>query len=230
MSLKDRLQGIEERIARALERAGRGGQEARVVWVTKGIPLDRMEEAYRLGLREFGENRVQEWRAKRSDLPEDIRWHLIGTLQSNKAKFLDASVALFHALDRPACLHALEKVAGAKAWRVPVLIEVNASGEATKSGVSPSELARLVEDSLRSPHVDLRGLMTMAPMGPDEQTVRGTFQTLRELSGEMSRRFGPDHFQELSMGMSSDFELALEEGATCLRIGQALFVGSGVKS
>jgi len=221
--MKQRLEAVEERIARAASRAGRRREDIRTVWASKDVPAERVAQAYDLGLRDFGENRVQEWLKKATLLGADVRWHLIGHLQTNKAKDLDSRLVLVHSVDRPGCAEALARAGGAKRWRIPVLIEVNTSGEPTQFGVRPEEAARLVEQVLSSQALELRGLMTIAPFTREEAPVRSAFRTLARLRKDLSRAFGEASLKELSMGMSGDFEIAVEEGATWLRIGTALF-------
>ncbi len=221
--MKERLDRLEERIRRAAERAGRRRDEIRVVWVTKQVSAERVEEAYALGLRDFGENRVQEWVKKAPLLPSDIHWHLVGPLQTNKVKFLDSRVAWVHAVDRVECARALARSSEARRRPLAVLLEVNTSGEPAKFGVRTEEAPRLAEEALSLPGLEVRGLMTMAPFTQEEAPVRNAFRRLADLRKQLARQFGRETFSELSMGMSGDFEIAVEEGATWLRIGTALF-------
>jgi pyridoxal phosphate enzyme (YggS family) len=216
------LEAVRERIARAAERAGRRPEDISIVAVTKTHPAAVVLEAQANGLLDVGENKVQEALDKQRALADagtrGLRWHLIGHLQRNKAKQAVGRFALIHSLDSIRLADALEKEAAAKNLRQDVLIQVNVAGEEQKSGVAPAELDALVEHSLRQPHLSLKGFMTMAPFTTDDRTVRRTFRGLRELATSYQLPA-----TSLSMGMSGDFEIAVEEGATMLRLGTVLF-------
>ncbi len=225
-NLADNLQRVRERIARAAERAGRRPEEIVILGATKGVPAERIREAAALGLSLFGENRVQEARQKipqLADLP--LTWHMIGHLQTNKVRY---AVRLFHAvesLDRAELARELEKRLAPQGKVLPVLLEVNTSGEPSKYGVAPEpeELLSLAEWILaHAPHLQLRGLMTLGPYPPEETRSRRAFARLRELRDLLSQRLGLA-LPVLSMGMSEDFEYAVLEGATEVRLGRALF-------
>jgi pyridoxal phosphate enzyme (YggS family) len=219
----DNLERVQARIQAAQRRAGRT-DEVTLVVVTKTVPAERIAEAYRLGVRHFGENRVQEFEAKRPQLMlPAVVWHLVGHLQSNKARRV---TELFSCLDSLDSLHLAKKVSAAAAAagrRLPVLIQVDLGQEATKFGVSLAGLPALVEQVAALDGLSLRGLMTIPPYLPPEQ-VRPFFRRLRELGEEQARRqIRGAEMAELSMGMSHDFEVAIEEGATQVRLGTALF-------
>lgn len=223
-SLAVNLERVRERIARAAERAGRRAEEITFVAVSKTFSADAIRAAYEAGLRAFGENRVQEFESKQPKLGDlaDAVWHLIGHLQSNKAR---RAVHLFHRVDSIDSLALAQKVDSAAAEeskRLPVLIEVHLGGEATKSGVAEADLATLVGDIEKLSHLELRGLMTIPPYCDDPEAARFYFRKLRELRDGISQRIGRT-LPALSMGMSHDFEVAIEEGATEIRIGTALF-------
>lgn len=233
--LQSNLVHIHERIARASSRCGRRADEITIVAVSKTFPDDAIRAAYGLGLRHFGENRVQEWDAKRAALADlNLTVHLVGHLQSNKARraaeiftTIDSvdSVDLARKLDR-----ARAGITGSDASRLPVLIEVQLAPEELKSGVSAADLPRLVDTILELPRLDLRGLMAIPPFLDDPEDVRPYFRRLRELRDETQKRIGAaaaEIFREISMGMSHDFEVAIEEGATQIRIGTALFGSRG---
>jgi len=208
------LAEIERRILRACERSGRSPEEVAVVAVTKGVAPERIEEAFRLGLRHFGENRVQEAREKVPRLGHlPITWHMVGHLQSNKAKLALSLFQFFHSVDSLKLAQVLDSRSQTK---VPVLLQVNVSGESTKFGVSPEEAPAVAEAISKLPHLELKGLMTIAPLVTDPEEVRPVFRRLRELRDALGLR-------ELSMGMSEDFEVAVEEGATIVRLGRAIF-------
>jgi PLP dependent protein len=219
---------IRERIDRAAERAGRDPDTVRLMAVTKTVPLERVREAIDAGVTLLGENRVQEAEAKywheegRTDLR--IELHMIGALQRNKARQAVRLFDLVQSADRISLVEALDRVAGEErpGSPFPVFVEVNTTGEAAKSGVAPSELralARLLEGCR-----DLRGvgLMTVARFGADEKELRETFAGLHLMLEELKAEYGP-HWRELSMGMSDDYEIAVEEGSTLVRLGRALF-------
>jgi PLP dependent protein len=210
-------------VARAAERAGRRKDEIMIVAVTKTFPAEVIRSAYDAGLRHFGENRVQEWESKRPAVANlDAIWHLIGHLQSNKAR---PAAYLFHrvdAVDDLALAKRLDAAAAAEGKNLPVLIEVHLGDESTKSGVDEKGLPLLAEAIAPFAHIDLIGLMTIPPFIEDPQRLRPYFGKLRELRDETSRRLGRK-LPVLSMGMSHDFEIAVEEGSTEIRLGTALF-------
>ncbi len=217
------LERIRQRMARAADRAGRRGEGITLVGVSKTFPADTIRAAYQLGLRHFGENRVQEWESKTAQLAGlDATWHLIGHLQSNKAR---RAAHLFHRVDSVDSVSLAQRLDGAaqeEAKRLGVLIEVKLGGEETKSGVAEADLATLVEGIAVLRHLDLLGLMTIPPFFEDAERARPFFAKLCELRDDLSRRMGRP-LPVLSMGMSYDFEIAIEEGATEVRVGTALF-------
>jgi len=218
----ENLASIRERIAQAAERAGRRADEVTLVAISKTVPAERIREAYNAGVREFGENRIQEWESKAPELGDlDVKWHLVGHLQRNKAA---RAIRLFHTIDSVDSLPLAEKldhVAG-ELRKVPVLIEVRLDPSAKKAGCHPAELPRLAEGVLLLPHLELRGLMTVPPIATDPRDARPLFRRLREMRDEVAKLLDWP-LPELSMGMSSDFDIAIEEGATQIRIGTALF-------
>lgn len=225
MGLAERLAHVQERVGRASEAAGRDPSDVQIVGVTKTVGRDAVDEAYRLGLRLFGENRVQDARAKFAlPLPDDAELHMIGSLQSNKAK---AAVELFdviQSVDRASLVAALARQAEAHGKVVDVLLEISVAGETQKAGC-PLDQAPALLDLVRS-HAGLRplGLMTMAPLVVNVDETRPIFRRLRQLSGELEQRAEVE-LPVLSMGMSNDFEAAIAEGATHVRIGRAIFGG-----
>ena len=224
ISIVENLAGVRERIARAAERAGRRAEEITLVAVSKTFPADAIQAAYDAGLRVFGENRVQEFESKQPKLGDlaNVTWHLIGHLQSNKAR---RAVHLFHqvdSIDSLALAQKLDSAAAAGAKRLPVLIEVHLGGEATKSGVSEGDLPALADSIERLPHLELHGLMMIPPYSDDGESARPYFRKLHELRDDISKQLGRT-LPVLSMGMSHDFEVAIDEGATEIRIGTALF-------
>jgi pyridoxal phosphate enzyme (YggS family) len=223
ISIAENLTRIRERIARSAERVGRRPNEIALVAVSKTFPAEAARAAYDAGLREFGENRVQEFEAKHAQLADlDATWHLIGHLQSNKAKRAAQLFSRVDSMDSLALAQKLDLAADDQEKRLPVLIEVHLSGESTKSGVSEADLPGLAQAVLALAHLDLRGLMTVPPYSDDAEQVRPYFRKLRELREQLSQRLGRP-LPTLSMGMSHDFEVAIEEGATEIRLGTALF-------
>lgn len=191
--------------------------------VTKTVGVDRIREAFEAGARDFGENRVQELRAKKPGLPPEIRWHFQGRLQTNKVKSLLGEVMLLHSLDRMELAQEIQKQAEKKNLNMDVLLQVNTTQEATKAGFSPVEMEAVMEKLKSFDRLRIRGLMTIGPLTKDEKLVRASFQKLRILGDRLQRIFPTPSPFHLSMGMSSDFETAIEEGATMVRIGTAVF-------
>ena len=222
MGFAENLAAIHERIHVACGRAGRDPAAVQLVAVSKGHPPERVNEAVALGVTLFGENRVQEAKAKIPSCSGRARWHLIGHLQTNKAR--DA-VELFEMIESVDSLRLAEEInrrAEQAAKTVPVLLEVNVAGEATKFGYQPDQLLAELDALNKLPRLGLRGLMTIAPWTPEPEKVRSVFRRLRELKEQCGQRLGTP-MPQLSMGMSGDFEVAIEEGATLVRIGTALF-------
>lgn len=214
---------VRERITRAAERAGRRPDEIVLIAVSKTFPAGAIRAAYEAGLRHFGENRVQEWESKRPYLADlDATWHLIGHLQSNKAR---RAACLFHRVDSVDALPLAQKLdaaATAEGKRLPVLIEVHLSDEATKSGAAEADLPGLAEGMVALSNIELRGLMSIPPFFEEPERARPYFQKLRKLRDHLAQRVGRV-LPALSMGMSHDFEIAIEEGATEIRVGSAIF-------
>jgi pyridoxal phosphate enzyme (YggS family) len=220
-SVASNLAALRERIARAASRAARRPQEITLVAISKTFSAGHIRAAFEAGIRHFGENRVQEWESKQPQLTDlDATWHLVGHLQSNKAA---RAAKLFHtidSLDRLELARKLDRYCGDPP--LTVLIEVRLSSEETKSGVGVNDLPALAEAVLALPHLDLQGLMCIPPLADDPGQARPYFRRLRDLRDSLSRHTGKP-LPELSMGMSHDFEVAIEEGATQVRIGTALF-------
>jgi PLP dependent protein len=213
------LADVRERIARACARAGRDPGEVQLVAVTKGHDAEAVRAAVLdHGHRVLGESRVQEWRTKADALGPDVAWHLVGHLQTNKVRYC-RGFALLHGVDSARLIDALEADGERHGHVFPVLLQVNVAGERAKYGVDPVDLADLVARLRDAPHVRLEGLMTMAPYDPDPERARPVFRTLRALA---ERHAGG----RTSMGMSGDFEVAIEEGATWIRVGSALFASA----
>ncbi len=218
--LKEKLDQVESRIARAAARAGRKRSDILLVAVTKKFPATAISEAYALGLRDFGENYVQEFDAKRPEVAAcfGARYHFIGHLQSNKTKKAAEIFDVIHTVDSAKIAGRLDAELGLPGGRagIDVLIEVKLSSEQAKAGAAPGEVPALVEAIRGCGHLGLLGLMTMPPWSDDAEQSRPYFARLRELAGQ-------NGLQHLSMGMSHDLEVAIEEGATIVRVGTALF-------
>jgi pyridoxal phosphate enzyme (YggS family) len=228
MSISENIAEVRERIAAVARRAGRNANEIALMAVTKTHPPERIREAHKAGLRLFGENRVQEFSGKADALSDlqQAEWHMIGHLQTNKA--IKAG-ELFRAIDSVDSLKLAEKLdaaARALAKKLDVLIEVNVGGEAAKTGIAPDspELDELLMAAPRFPSLDIRGLMTVPPYTEDPDGARVYFRKLRDLRDAIRKRKLPaTSWDMLSMGMSHDFEVAIEEGSTCVRVGTAIF-------
>ncbi len=217
---------VRDRIAKAAGRVGRDPAGVAIVAVTKGHPIAAARQAAAAGLLDLGENRVQEGLAKMEEWPDaPVRWHLIGHLQSNKAKKAVGRFALIHSVDSARLADELDRAAGAANVVQDVLVQVNVAREEQKSGVDPDEVHGLVAHVAAKRQLKLRGLMAMAPLTDDVTIQRGTFAGLRELRDllVLDGRLPNGSLDELSMGMSQDFEVAVEEGATLLRLGTVLF-------
>ena len=212
---------MRERIARAARSVGRDPSEILLVAVSKTVEPQRILEAVEAGVTDLGENRVQEARAKIEELGRIARWHLIGTLQRNKAKYAVRLFDMIQSVDSLPLVEELEKRAAREGKEVPVLVEVKTSPEETKHGVDPRDVDALVDKILESPHLVFKGLMTIAPFVEDPELARPSFRMLRGIKeGLEARGIAVEH---LSMGMSGDFEVAIQEGATMVRIGTAIF-------
>ena len=228
MSIAENIAQVRERVDAAARRAGRARESINLMGVSKTFPALAVREAYAAGLRVFGENRVQEFADKAGELRglANAEWHLIGHLQSNKANKV---AELFSAVDSVDALRLAEKLNSAAeklGHRMPVLIEVNIGGEAVKSGVAPdsSELEELLRGAARLSHLAIEGLMTVPPWSEEAEPARPYFRQLRELRDRIAaRRLPAVNMGALSMGMSHDFEVAIEEGSTCVRVGTAIF-------
>ena len=210
------LARVRERIARAAERAGRRADDVVLIGVSKTVEVERIRSAVAAGVKALGENRVQEAKAKIAELGRPAAWHLIGHLQTNKVKDALELFDVIHSLDRLELAHELERRATARGQAVETLLQVNVAAEASKGGVAPDAVGETLDVIGKLPHVHVSGLMTIPPEVERPEESRPWFRRLREL-GE---RHG---LRQLSMGMSGDFEIAVEEGATMVRVGTAIF-------
>jgi PLP dependent protein len=224
MNIADNLQQIQRRIAAACARSGRGPGEVRLVAVSKRKPAAAIEAAAAAGQLLFGENYVQEFSAKCEAVQAPVSWHFIGALQSNKVKYLCGRVALIHSVDRLSLAEEIDRQWGKLGRPAEILLQVNLSGEETKAGTDEAHLLELFQAVSRLPFILIRGLMTLPPYLPNAEAVRPYFRRLRELGEKLAPPNGTEAPRfELSMGMSHDFEVAIEEGATLVRVGTAIF-------
>ena len=216
------LAAVQEQIRAAAVRAGRDPSSVRLVAVSKTHPASAVAEAAATGQRVFGESRVQEAREKIPSCPPGLDWHFIGHLQKNKVRQALPLFGFFHSIDSTALAQAIDRIAGETGKPVEGLLEVNVSGEETKHGFTPDELRKEFAALIKLPHLRIRGLMTMAPYSDNPEDARPVFRALRELRDELQSAHGRP-LPELSMGMSGDFEPAIAEGATLVRIGSSIF-------
>jgi pyridoxal phosphate enzyme (YggS family) len=224
MSFAENLARVRERIAVAAERSGRSPSEITIVAVTKTFGPERVEEAVRAGIRDVGENRVQEFLAKADRVSLDCRWHLVGHLQTNKVNKAIGRFTLVQSVDSIKLAERLSRAGEERGITTDILVEVNTSGETSKHGFDPEETIDACGRIMRLPALSLRGLMTVGPWVEEEAIVARAFARLRELKESMERS-APDDLApgHLSMGMSDDFELAIREGSTMVRLGRVLF-------
>ena len=222
-SIAENVQRVRDRIAAAARRAGRDPASIVLVGVSKTVGPERIMEAVQAGLNDLGENRVQEARDKAPRLPGSIRWHLVGHLQSNKAGHAARLFAVVHSIDSMAILARLDQAAGLEGRSIEGLAQVDLAGEPTKFGIREDGLDPLLEAAESCRHVKVSGLMILPPYDPDPGRSRPHFRRLRGILEEARRRHPRLELSQLSMGMSEDFEVAIEEGATMVRVGRALF-------
>ncbi|HEV2490795.1 MAG TPA: YggS family pyridoxal phosphate-dependent enzyme [Candidatus Acidoferrales bacterium] len=222
-SVSENVDRVRERIARAALRGDRRPEEVVLIAVSKTFPVEAIREAYEAGVRAFGENRVQEWETKQPQLAElHASWHLVGHLQSNKARRASRLFDWIDSVDDVALAAKLDEAVGETNEWLAVLIEVQVDPAESKSGVAPHELPALAEAIIQVPHLQLRGLMAIPPFCEDPHDARPYFRRLRRLRDDLQTHLGRP-LPELSMGMSHDFEIAIEEGATQVRLGTAIF-------
>jgi hypothetical protein len=222
----ERAAAVQDLIAGACRQAGRNPAEVQLLAVTKTQPPAAVEYAARYGLAAVGENRVQEGVDKRAQCTAVIRWELIGHLQSNKARLAAAHFDRVQSVDNAKLLTLLDHAAGELGRRLPILLQVNAGEDPDKFGVAPADAARLLEAALGRPHLQVDGLMTIAPLADDPAVARRTFARLRELRDQLAQQAGVP-LRELSMGMTGDLAAAIAEGSTIVRVGTALYGSRG---
>ena len=224
MSLKENVYLVKEQISKAALSVNRNPEDISLVAVTKNIPLTTISSALDLGITHIGESRVDQFLEKYTEKERKINLHLIGSLQTNKVKAIIDRVGLIHSIDRMSLVKELNKRAKGTHKKVQGLIQVNISREATKSGVFEEDLLEFIEKIADYPYIDIKGLMTIAPFTEDENIIRGCFSRLRFLFEDLKKRdIEHAEMKYLSMGMSNDFRIAIEEGANMVRIGRAIF-------
>jgi len=225
MELRDNIRTVKERIENAAKRAGRHKDDIKLVAVTKGVEPERMIEAVSAGIHTFGENYAQEFRLKKEiidrTVSENVEWHFIGRLQRNKVKYVVGDVEMIHSLDSLTVAREIGKKAAGLGIKAKVLIEVDTGEEETKGGAGKDEVEGFLKELREIPSVNVLGLMTMPPYYDDPESARPFFIALREFRDRLSVEY--PELRELSMGMSGDFEVAIEEGATLVRVGTAIF-------
>ncbi len=232
MYISDAIAGVRARIGEACQRAAfleephpqRKEEDVTLIAVSKTKPIPMLQEAYDAGQRDFGENKVQEILEKYDHLPKDVRWHLIGHLQTNKVKYIADKVAMIHSLDSLHLARVIEKECARINRIMPVLVQVNVSGEESKFGVAPKDAEPLIRDLSGFPHIQVEGLMTVAPFVEFPEENRVIFSKLYQLFLDIKEKnIDNINMNVLSMGMSGDFEVAVEEGATMVRVGTSIF-------
>ena len=222
--ISDNIKKIQKNIEKSCQKAGRDPKEVTLIAVSKTKPIPMLEEAYQAGSRDFGENKVQEIMDKHPALPEDIRWHMIGHLQRNKVKYIVDKVALVHSVDSLRLAEELSRQAGKKQAEIDVLVEVNIAEEESKFGTSRAEAIQLVEEMAKLPHIHVKGLMTIAPFVEEPEENRKYFRQIKELSVDITKKnIDNVSMSVLSMGMTNDYMVAVEEGATMVRVGTGIF-------
>ena len=222
--LKAQLHEVEENIKAACEKAGRKREEVTLIAVSKTKPVSMLQEVYDCGVRHFGENKVQEMCEKQECLPKDIVWHMIGHLQTNKVKYLMSDTALIHSVDSLKLAQEIEKQAAKCDKTVDILIEVNIAEEDTKFGIKKEETMSLVREIAKLPHIKIQGLMTIAPYVENPEDNRLYFRQIKQLSVDINNQnIDNVNMNVLSMGMTGDYMVAIEEGATLVRVGTGIF-------
>ena len=222
--VKENLITVQNKVNDACERAGRKTDEVTLIAVSKTKPVPMLLEAYNAGAREFGENKVQEIMDKYDKLPQDINWHLIGHLQRNKVKYIIDKVKMIHSVDSMRLAEEISKEAVKKSVHMDILLEVNVAGEESKFGFTCEEAAKEVENIAALPGITVQGLMTIAPFVENPEDNREVFRKLKKLSVDIaSKNIDNVFMRDLSMGMTGDYEVAIEEGATLVRVGTGIF-------
>lgn len=222
--LRENLEVVESRIEAACKRAGRDRSEVTLIAVSKTKPVEMLQEVYDAGIREFGENKPQELKEKYPQLPQDIHWHMIGHLQRNKIKYVIERACLIHSVDSVSLAEAIDHEAQKRGLIMPVLVEVNVAKEDTKDGILPEEAEDFIQTISKLPNIRVQGLMTIAPFTENAEENRVHFAALRKLYVDIAdKNIDNVVMRDLSMGMTGDYEVAIEEGATMVRVGTGIF-------
>lgn len=222
--IRENIERVKENIRTACEKSGRKAEDVTLIAVSKTKPISMLQEAYECGCRDFGENKVQELVEKWEQMPKDIRWHMIGHLQRNKVKYIVDKVYMIHSVDSLRLAEEISKEAGKKGVTVSILIEINVAEEETKFGTTCEEACRLVEEIAKLPHLVIKGLMTIAPYVENPEENKQYFEKLRQIYVDINRKnIDNVYMAELSMGMTGDYEVAVTEGATYVRVGTGIF-------
>ena len=222
--IKEQLADVEQKIQEACARSGRKREDITLIAVSKTKPVEVLQEAYDAGIRIFGENKVQELIDKYEALPKDICWHMIGHLQTNKVKYIVDKVECIHSVDSLKLAEVIEKEAAKKNCKVNILVEVNVAQEESKFGISMDEVLPFIEKIATFPHICLQGFMTIAPFVDNAEENRTIFESLHKLSVDtMNKNIDNVNVSILSMGMTNDYQIAIEEGATMIRVGTGIF-------
>lgn len=222
--IQENMEAVEQKIAEACENAGRDRKGVTLIAVSKTKPVEMLREAYTAGARDFGENRVQELMEKMPSMPEDVRWHMIGHLQRNKVKYIVGKVWMIHSVDSLELAEEISREAVKRQVTVRILLEVNVAEEQSKFGVTVREAAALAESAAKLPGIQVEGLMTIAPFVEDPEENRIYFRKLKQLSVDIyNKNIDNINMNVLSMGMTGDYSVAVEEGATYVRVGTGIF-------
>lgn len=223
-TIQENIKAVEDRIAAECQKAGRDPEDVTLIAVSKTKPVEMLREAYEYGCRDFGENKVQELLDKYEEMPRDIRWHMIGHLQRNKVKYIVDKVYLIHSVDSLRLAEEISKEAVKKNVCVNILVEVNVANEETKFGTTCEEVKQLVQDIAKLPNICVKGLMTIAPFVENAEKNRPIFSKLKKISVDiMDENIDNITMENLSMGMTGDYAVAVSEGATCVRVGTGIF-------
>lgn len=222
--ITENLANVHRKIEEACKNGGRFSEDVQLIAVSKTKPVSAIQEAYNAGERHFGENKVQELVSKYEELPKDIKWHMIGHLQRNKVKYIADKVAMIHSVDSVRLAEEIHKEALKRNRKIPILVEVNVSGEESKFGISMSDAEGLLREISTFDGIQVMGLMTIAPFTEDPEENRQYFSKLKQLSVDIKQKnIDNVYMNVLSMGMTGDYQVAIEEGATCVRVGTAIF-------
>ena len=224
MGIQENIKDVEEKIKASCEKCGRNPEDVTLIAVSKTKPVSMLQEAYEYGCRDFGENKVQELVDKYEQMPKDIRWHMIGHLQRNKVKYIVDKVYLIHSVDSLRLAEEISKEAGKKGVSVSILVEVNVAGEESKFGTTAEEAYKLVEEIAKLPNIIVKGLMTIAPYVENSEENKQYFEKLRQIYVDIvDKNIDNVYMEELSMGMTGDYEVAITQGATYVRVGTGIF-------